>query len=138
MADDVRAEIQRLVESSRRLTKEVAVMGSIARLLAENEPLGELVMYSLADDELPSSDLWARFKILSGWLAQTEERYKSQFPSDFPKTEAGRYDLSTKPPGFKSRMDIFKEIVEQEESCELFATELIANDPVAVIKRMRT
>jgi hypothetical protein len=54
--------------------------------LAEDEPLGELVMYSLLDDSVVNNDLWVYLKIITDWLKETEERYNGQFPADFHKS----------------------------------------------------
>jgi hypothetical protein len=135
--EDPGAAVERLVKVHNQLIKDLAIKASAASLLAEHEKIGELVMLSLMDDELPYSDLWARLKMISNWLKETEERYKRQFPDDFPKI-GNRYDLSRKPDGFKNRGDIFKEIAEQAESNKLWDTNLVLFDPVfAVVKKLR-
>ena len=56
-----------------------------------------------------------------------------QFPEGFP-TKDGRYDLSEKPPQFKSRLEIFKGLVEAWESHKgLWTAEMVLNDPVAIV-----
>ncbi len=134
--DEVRAIIAWLAEEQKKLVKDLARHGFAAHLLAQNEPLGDLVILSLMDDELPYSDLWARLKMIADWLKRTEDQYRSQFPPDFPKI-GRRYDLSQKPEGFRSRLDIFKEIVEKVESTKMWTTEIVVNDPVAVVKKFR-
>jgi hypothetical protein len=135
--EDPRETIRRLVKQQDQIVKDLARDGSAARLLAENEPFGEKVIYSLVDDALPYNDLWARLKIISDWLKETEERYSGQFPSGRP-SGGNRYDLSRTPEGFKSRLDIFKEIVERWESNALMDTRIVFEDPIVVIKRIRT
>jgi hypothetical protein len=136
--EDLREQVDQLLKEYKQLIKYVASHASTARLLAENEPIGELVMLSLMDDPQPYSDLGARFKIISDWLKETEEGYRSQFPEDFPM-QGRHYDLSRKPDGFKTRLEIFTEIVEKSEleSTELWSTELLLNDPVLVVKKFR-
>jgi hypothetical protein len=131
-----REELKRLHKRTAEIIKDSARHLSAARLLAENEPFGELVMLSLLDDELAYSGLWYYLKSVSDWLKETEERYRSQFPGDKPKTGI-RFDLSSKPAGFKSRLEIFRAIAEKAESSKLWKTELILNDPVAVVKRFQ-
>ncbi len=109
---------------------------STARLLAENEPIGDLVVLSQMDDSLVYSDLWAHLKIMSDWLKMTEDLYKAQFSEGFPRKD-GRYDLTEKPTSFKSRLDIFKEQVEAWESSGLWKAKVIFNDPLYIVKRMR-
>ena len=129
-------DVVKVVRDFNDLIRRIATDFSIARLLAEYEPIGELVVLSLLDDSMPVSDLGARLKVLSDWLKKTEELYDAQFPEGFPKKD-GRYDLTNKPPQFKSRLDIFKEQVERWESSKLWSAEIVFNDPVAVIKRMK-
>jgi hypothetical protein len=135
-SDDPREELNRLHRRFAELIKDTACQLSAAALLAENERFGELVMLSLLDDELAHSGLWYYLKRISDWLKETEERYTSQFPGDSPKT-GNRLDLSRKPADFKSRLEIFREIAEKAESSDLWKTELILNDPVAVVKRFQ-
>jgi hypothetical protein len=134
--EDAKRLIEELVKQHRKLIRDLASISSPMRLLAENEPVGDLVLLSLMDDELHSSHLWVYLKFVSDWLRETEERYKSQFPGGTPKA-GKRLDLSKRPPGFKSRLEIFKEIAEQAESNKVWDTELIVNDPVCVVKRFR-
>jgi hypothetical protein len=136
MTHEPTEDIKKLLQEVNDLIRQVAKNLSTARLLAENEPVGDLVMLSLLDDTLLKSDLWAHLKIISEWLKNTEELYTGQFPEGFPKKE-GRYDLTEKPPQFKSRLDIFKQEVEAWESSNLWSAELVFNDPVAVIKKMK-
>ena len=109
---------------------------SVARLLAENEPIGDLVMLSLCDDECIKSDLSPRLKMIAGWLEKTEERYAAQFGEGFPQND-GRYDLTRKPEGFRTRLEIFKELAEGWEASPLWSAEVILNDPLVVIKKMK-
>jgi hypothetical protein len=109
---------------------------SFARLLAENEPIGDLVICSLLDDEQKHSDLWVRLKHIAIWLKETEEAYRKQFPADWPEKNS-RYDLSHKPECFKTRFQIFKEIAEASESGALWSAELQLNDPLTVAKRLK-
>jgi len=129
-------DLEKLFQELKNLIRRGATDLSTARLLAENEPIGDLVMLSLLDDSLVKSGLWAHLKIISDWLKSTEELYKRQFPDEFPQTD-GRYDLTKKPPGFRSRLDIFKEQVEAWESSDLWSAEMIFNDPVTIRKRMK-
>jgi hypothetical protein len=129
--------IQKLLQEAKQATKQIAKDLSTARLLAENEPIGDLVILSLLDDGRVTSDLWAHLKIISDWLKKAEELYKLQFPEGFPMKDA-RYDLNERQPSmFKSRFDIFKERVEEWEANELWSAEVILNDPLTVIKKMR-
>ncbi len=129
-------DLTKLFQDVEDVIKSVAKELSTARLLAENEPIGDLVIYSLLDDSLAKSDLWAHLKIISNWLKTTEEMYQKQFPEGFPKKD-GRYNLVDKPPGFKSRLDIFKEQVEAWESGSVWSAEVILNDPVTIVKRRK-
>src|SRR5258708_34215810 len=99
--EDPRLILEQLVREHRKLRSEFAHIASPTRLLAENEPIGDLVIYSLSDDELAYSHLFVYFKFISDWLRETEDRYGGQFPGDIPKTE--RLALSEKPADFKSR-----------------------------------
>src|SRR5216684_2745502 len=99
---ELKERIERQIRKSQELLRDLAKKTSTAGLLAENEPLGDLVVYTLIDDAEPECMLWAHFSNLAEWLKETEERYSKQFPQDWPKTE-GRYDLSSKPEGFKAR-----------------------------------
>jgi hypothetical protein len=139
MTEDFREAVEKLEQVRRNhaaLIKDIAIDLSVARLLAENEPLGELVMLSLLDDERVKTDLWPRLKIIAGWLEKTEELYAAQFGEGFPIKD-GRYDLSRKPASFKTRLELFKEQAEAWESSGLWDAEVVLNDPVAVIKRMK-
>ena len=127
--------IHQLLEETRARTRELARFTSIAGVLAENEPIGDLVVYSLLDDTAVSNDVGARLRILSEWLAKTEELYKAQFPEGFPQEE-GRYDLREKPPQFKTRFEIFKEQALAWEECKLWSAEIELSDPLVVKKRM--
>ena len=56
--ENPRVLIERLLQETRAANRDLAKFSSVAGLLAENEPVGELVMLSLMDDELVKSDLW--------------------------------------------------------------------------------
>jgi hypothetical protein len=118
-----------------RDSRNLALRISAARILAENEPIGEMIVLSLCDDGPVDNEVEFYLRRIAGWLKLTEERYKAQFPVDFPQKD-GRYDLSTKPEGFRSRMSLFKEIIETDEleSNGLMLTEFIFEDPVIVRK----
>ena len=135
----LKVELERRCQEMKALVRQCATELSTARLLAENEPFGELVLYSLLDDTRFTSDLGARLKIVATWLMETERLYKAQFPEGFP-TKDGRYDLTEPPSGFKARFDIFKELVEawETETCGLWSTEVVLNDPLAIIKRIKS
>jgi hypothetical protein len=128
--------LEKLLQEVDRLIKGLAVDLSTAKLLTENDRLGDLVVLSLLDDDRVKSDLWAHLKIISDWLKRTEELYAGQFPDGCQQRD-GRYDLTAKPHGFKSRFEIFKEQVEAWESNPLWSAEIILNDPLAVIKRRK-
>jgi hypothetical protein len=136
MGQDPGLLVERLWQESLAATRKLAKFSSSARLLAENEPLGELVMLSLCDDECIKSDLWPRLKTIAVWLEKTEELYAAQFGEEFPKRD-DRYDLTRKPAGFRNRLEIFKELAEAWESSPLWRAEVAFNDPVTVIKRMK-
>ena len=131
-----REDFEKLLQDVDDFIKGVATDPSTARLLTENEPFGDLVLFALLDDSVVKSDLWAHLKIISDWIKATEDSYARQFPDNFPKKD-GRYDLSERPSGFKSRLDIFKEQVEAWESSRLWTAKVVVNDPLAVIKRMK-
>jgi hypothetical protein len=135
-SQDPHEVLNQLLEESKEFVRDVAKDISFARLLSENEPIGELVICSLLDDEKKHSSLWVRLKHIAIWLKETEEVYRKQFPADWPE-QGSRYDLSRKPEGFKTRWQIFKEIVEASESGALWSAELQLNDPVTVIKRFK-
>jgi hypothetical protein len=136
MTEDPRKAVEKLWRDHLALIRDFATVGSAAILLAENESLGELVMYSLLDDERVQPDLWPRLKLIAGWLEEAEQRYKAQFPEGFP-TKDGRYDLTHKPGKFKTRLQIFTELAEAWESSELWSAEVKLNDPVFVVKKMK-
>src|ERR1700730_4524820 len=92
--------VKTLLKKTRDFIKDTAKHLSAARLLAENEPFGDLVMLSLCDDSLPQTGVWPYLKIIVAWLEETDERYRKQFSDDFPKKDRC-YDLAVKPPGFK-------------------------------------
>jgi hypothetical protein len=101
-----REDLEKLFRDAEDFVRRLAKDLSVARLLAENEPIGDLVILSLCDDGLVKSDLLARLKMISDWLKTTEDLYEKQFPEGFPKKDR-RYDLTTPPPpGFKTRIDI--------------------------------
>ena len=133
---EIKERIERTIRKSQELLRELAKKTSTAGLLAENEPLGDLVTYTLIDDAAPESNLWVHFERLAEWLKETEERYAKQFPADWPKAE-GLYDLSSKPEGFKDRFAIFKEVVETGDSDEVWDTRLTLQDPVMVVRNFR-
>jgi hypothetical protein len=129
-------DIDRLVKDFEDLIRRIAKDASVVRILAENEPLGDLVVYSLLDDTPVKSSLWAYLKMISEWLKKTEDLYQQQFPEGFPQKD-GRYDLTERPPNFKSRFDIFKEQAEAWESSSLWSAEVVLGDPLTIFKRMR-
>ena len=128
--------IQKLLEETRAMTRELARHSSIAGVLAENEPIGDLVVYSLLDDTAVRNDLGARFRILSEWLTRTEELYKAQFPEGFPQ-DGDHYYLRKKPPHLKTRFEIFKEQALAWEESKLWSAEISLSDPLVVIKRIK-
>jgi hypothetical protein len=135
-SEDPKVIIEKLLRDDIALSKAAAASTSITRLLAENSPVGDLILYALLDDGRVTNDLWARLKILAGWLEKTEELYAAQFPEGFPQKD-GYYDLTLKPEPFKTRFEIFKELAEAWESCAgVWTTEIVLNDPVIVIKRL--
>jgi hypothetical protein len=136
-AKEIKERIENTITKSWELLRYLAKKTSTAGLLAENEPLGDLVAYTLIDDAAPESNLWVHFERLADWLKETEERYAKQFPADWPKVE-GLYDLSTKPEGFKNRFTIFKEVVETGDSDEVWNTRLTLHDPIMVIRKFHT
>jgi hypothetical protein len=129
-------DIEKLAKDFDDLIRRLAKDASVARILAENEPLGDLVVYSLLDDTPVKNCLWAYLKLISEWLKKTEELYQQQFPEGFPQKD-GRYDLTKPPPNFKSRFAIFKEQAEAWESSSLWSAEVALGDPLTIIKRMR-
>ena len=105
---DPREMLNQLLEENNEFVRDLAKDISFARPLAENEPIGDLAICSLLDDEQKHSDLWVRLKHIAIWLKETEEAYRKQFPADWPEKNS-RYDLSRKPECFKTRFQIFKE-----------------------------
>src|SRR5260370_26727449 len=99
---EIKERIDRKLRENWEFLRDLAKKSSTAGLLAENEPLGELVAYALLDDPAPESKLWVHFERIADWLKETEELYAKQFPEDWPKQD-WRYDLSRKPDGFKTR-----------------------------------
>ncbi len=134
---EIKERIERTISESRELLRDLAKKTSTAGLLAENEPLGDLVAYTLIDDAAPKSNLWVHFERLAHWLKETEERYAKQFPADWPKVK-GLYELSSKPDGFKNRFTIFKEVVETGDSDEVWDTRLTLHDPIMVVRKFHT
>jgi hypothetical protein len=135
-AKEIIEKVKTTINESWAVLKDLVREASTARLLAENEPLGELVTYTLLDDAMPESKLWVHFARLAKWLKATEERYAKQFPEDWPRIE-GRYDVSSKPDGFRTRFEIFKEEVEAADWDPLCDTRLVLHDPVMVTKTFR-
>jgi hypothetical protein len=129
-------ELERLRQEVDLFIKEMATKHSAARILAENEGIGDLVVLSMCDDAVVNNDLWAYFQMIANFLKETEARYQAQFPGDWPRID-GRFDLSKKPAGFKARLEIFQEIVEASESGALWSTEVMFHDPLAVVKRFK-
>jgi len=62
---DFKAAVEWIAENHNLLIRNLATHGWPACLLAEDEPFGHHVMYSLMDNGLAYSDLWARLKIVS-------------------------------------------------------------------------
>jgi hypothetical protein len=122
----LKVELENRCQEMKALVRRAATEASAARLVAENEPFGDMAMYSLLDDTRVTSDLGARLKIVSTWLTETERLYKD------------RYDLTEPPSGFKTRFDIFKELVEaaETETCGLWSTEIRVEDRLLILKRM--
>ena len=129
----LRADIQDALQQMQALVKQTAIECSSAGLLAENEPFGDMVMYSLIDDSPSTSNLGAQVRIIGNWLIETEKRYKSQF------AEPTGSDSTATPIAVKTRFELFKEIVEssETETCNLWTTELTFDDPLRVTKRFR-
>ncbi len=136
-AKEIKDRIERTISEIEGHLRDLLKKTSTAGLLAENEPIGDLVVYALIDDAEPDCRLWVHFERLAEWLKETEELYAKQFPADWPKTE-GRYDLSSKPDGFKSRFEIFKEVVEAGDSDPVCDTRLMLHDPIMVVRKFRT
>ncbi len=135
--NEIKERIERTIRESWELLKDLAKKSSTAGLLAENETLGDLVAYALLDDSSTESKLWMHLERLADWLKRTEERYAKQFPEDWPKGEGG-YDLSSRPEGFKTRFEIFKELVEAGDSDPIWETRLMLHDPITVFRKFRT
>lgn len=136
MSEDPEKQVEQVVQDFEALVRRLAKETSVAGLLAENEPIGELVTYSLLDDTRLNNDLGARLKILAEWLRKTEERYKSRFPDDFPQKD-GQYDLTNKPAQFKTRFEIFNQLAEAWEAASLWSAEILLEDPLLIVKRMK-
>lgn len=116
---------------------EVAQQLSTAKILTENEPIGDLVVLSLLDDTLPKNELGGDLALIAAWLGETEKRYRAQFPDHPPARKNGRLDLSKKPDGFKSRLQVFTELVQEAESGDHWSAKLIFNDPVVLSLKMK-